>query len=70
MLPFVLAQLNNSELTTQATQAVSAYLDNPKSIRIVAEPAQPVPFALIMAGAMSNPADLTKTLSVKVYANE
>jgi hypothetical protein len=29
-----------------------------------------VPFALIMAGAMSNPADLTKTLGVSVKANE
>lgn len=70
VLPFALAQLNNSELTTQATQAVSAFLDNPKSLRIAAEPAQPVPFALIMAGAMSNPTDLTKTLAVGVYANE
>jgi len=29
-----------------------------------------VPFALIMAGAMSNPLDLPKTLGVSVKANE
>lgn len=70
VLPFALAQLNNPDLTTQASQAVSAYLDNPQSIRIAAEPAQPLPFALLMAGAMSDPMSLTKTLGVAVYANE
>jgi hypothetical protein len=70
VLPFALAQLNNPELTSQASQAVSAYLDNPQTLRIVAEPAEPVPFALIMAGAMSDPMSLTKTLAVGVYANE
>lgn len=70
VLPFVLAQLNNAELTTQASQAVSAYLDDPQSIRIAAEPASPVPFALIMAGAMSDPMSLTKTLGLGVFANE
>jgi hypothetical protein len=70
IVPFGMAQLNNPELTAQVTAAVSAYLDDPKSIEIAAEPASPVPFALIMAGAMSNPADLTKTLGVSVTANE
>lgn len=70
IVPFGMAQLNNPELTAQVTAAVSAYLDNPKSLEIAAEPASPVPFALIMAGAMANPADLTKTLGVSVKANE
>jgi hypothetical protein len=70
IVPFGMAQLNNPELTAQVTAAVSAYLDSPKSIEISAEPASPVPFALIMAGAMANPADLTKTLGVTVNANE
>ena len=70
IVPFGMAQLNNPELTAQVTAAVSAYLDDPKSLEISAEPEQPVPFALIMAGAMSNPADLTKTLAVSVTANE
>ena len=71
VLPFALAQLNNAELTQQVTAAVSAYLDDPKSLEIAAEPANPVPFAVIMAGAMSpSPQDLVKTLAVSVTANE
>lgn len=70
VLPFVLAQLNNSELTTQAAQAVSAFLDNPGNLRITASPASPVPFALIVATAMSTPVELTRSLAVSVSAND
>lgn len=69
IVPFALAQLNNPELTAQAAAAVSAFLDKPGSLQISATPPAPVPFALIIAGAMSNPADLTKTLGVTVKAN-
>jgi hypothetical protein len=70
IVPFGMAQLNNPELTTQVTAAVSKFLDEPKSLEISAEPPAAVPFALIMAGAMSNPLDLPKTLGVTVKANE
>ncbi|HTV69356.1 MAG TPA: hypothetical protein VMF90_12535 [Rhizobiaceae bacterium] len=71
VVPFLLAQLNNPELTQQATAAVTKYLDDPQSLEIVAEPADAVPFALIMAGAMSpSPQDLVKTLGVTVEAND
>ncbi|KQZ98498.1 hypothetical protein ASD64_16150 [Mesorhizobium sp. Root157] len=70
IVPFGLAQLNNPELTAQASAAVNQYLDDPKSIVISARPASPVPFALIMADAMSNPLNLTKTLGVAVKAND
>ncbi|ESZ76361.1 hypothetical protein [Mesorhizobium sp. L103C105A0] len=70
IVPFGMAQLNNPELTAEVTAAVSKYLDDPKSLEISAEPPAAVPFALIMAGGMSNPADLTKTLGVHVKANE
>src|SRR4029079_1595739 len=70
IVPFGMAQLNNPELTAQVTAAVSKYLDDPKSLEISAEPLAAVPFALIMAGAMSNPLDLPKTLGVAVKANE
>ncbi len=69
IVPFGMAQLNDPELTQQVSAAVSAYLDNPRSIELAARPASPVPFALIMAGAMSSPQDLTKTLGVRVKAN-
>jgi len=70
IVPFGMAQLNNPELAAQVTAAVGAYLDNPKSLEISATPPSPVPFSQIMAGAMANPADLTKTLGVSVEANQ
>ncbi|UCI06000.1 hypothetical protein [Mesorhizobium sp. B1-1-8] len=70
IVPFGMAQLNNPELTAEVSAAVNTFLDDPKSLEISAEPPASVPFALIMAGAMSNPLDLPKTLGVKVKANE
>ncbi|MBZ9675120.1 hypothetical protein [Mesorhizobium sp. ES1-1] len=70
IVPFGMAQLNNPELTAEVTAAVSKYLDDPKSLEISAAPPSSVPFALIMAGAMSNQLDLPKTLGVHVKANE
>ncbi|MGX5804312.1 hypothetical protein ACWGS9_24130 [Bradyrhizobium sp. Arg314] len=70
IVPFGMAQLNNPELTAEVSAAVNTFLDDPKSLEISAEPPSSVPFALIMAGAMSNPLDLPKTLGVKVKANQ
>ena len=70
VLPFLLAQLNNPELTAQATQAVSTFLDDPKNLTVTARPAQPVPFAMLMATAMMAPAELTKSLGITVTAND
>ncbi|TIS60645.1 MAG: hypothetical protein E5W93_10495, partial [Mesorhizobium sp.] len=61
IVPFGMAQLNNPELTAEVSAAVNKFLDDPKSLEISAEPPSSVPFALIMAGAMSNPLDLPKT---------
>ncbi len=70
ILPFALAQLGDPDLTAKITQAVSTFLDDPQSLRITAAPPAPVPFALIAAGAMSAPKELTKTLGVTVTAND
>ncbi|MDW6021344.1 hypothetical protein SAZ10_06145 [Mesorhizobium sp. BAC0120] len=71
IVPFAMMQLNNPELTKQVTEAVNKYLTDPKSIEIKAKPGSEVPFAVIMAGAMSGqPQELTKTLAVSVSANE
>lgn len=70
VVPFLMMQLNDAELTNMVTQAVTKFLDAPKSLVIAAEPAQPVPFAVIMAGAMSAPQTLPKQLAVSVTANE
>jgi hypothetical protein len=70
IVPFLMAQLNNPELANQVTQAVTAFLDNPKSFEITARPPSAVPFAVIVAGAMSDtPQELVKTLAVSVSAN-
>ncbi|MDB5525491.1 MAG: hypothetical protein JWM58_3254 [Rhizobium sp.] len=70
MLPMLLAQMNMPDLQTQIANAANAYLDDPKSIEVSAEPAQPLPFPQIMGAAMGNPADLAKTLNVQVTANQ
>lgn len=70
LLPFLLAQLNNPEFAAQVTAAASAFLDAPESLTIKAMPAEPVPFALLVATAMSSPQALPEQLGVTVSAND
>ena len=70
IVPFMMMELNNPELTQQVTTAVSAFLDNPKSLEIAAKPGAPVPFALLAASGMSSPKELPKTLGLSVTANQ
>lgn len=70
MLPMMLAQMNMPDLQNQIVAAANAYLDDPKSIEVSAEPAQPLPFPQIMGVAMGNPADVAKTLNVQITANQ
>ncbi|MBO6719377.1 MAG: hypothetical protein JJ913_15580 [Rhizobiaceae bacterium] len=70
MVPFMMMQLGNQELTMQATTAVSAFLDQPGSLVVAAQPPAPIPFALLMAGAMSAPQSLPQQLGVTIKANE
>lgn len=69
-LPFMLAQMNAPQLGTMVADAVSEFLDNPQSIRITARPDQPVPFALLMAGAMGSPQALADQIGLEVVAND
>lgn len=70
MLPMMLGQMNMPDLQKQIVDAANAYLDAPKSLEVSAKPAQGLPFPQIMGAAMGNPADLAKTLNVKVTANQ
>lgn len=70
MLPFVLAQLNSPDFAAKVTAAVGAYLEDPQTLKIEAAPAQPVPVAQIVAGAMTAPQALISTLGLSVTANE
>lgn len=70
VLPMGLAQLQDPAFAAKATGAIGAFLDNPGTLKIVAEPANPVPVAQIMAAAMSTPQALIGTLAVDIKANE
>ncbi|MBN9074076.1 MAG: hypothetical protein J0H34_21255 [Rhizobiales bacterium] len=71
LTPIMVAQvIKDQELIKNVSEAVSTFLSEPKSLEINAQPAQPVPFALLAAGAMASPQDLPKTLGVTVTANE
>jgi hypothetical protein len=70
MVPFLMMQLNNPELTNMVTAAVTKFVDAPKSLVITAEPAAPIPFASIMASAMGAPQTIPQQIGLKVTANE
>ncbi|WP_274629345.1 hypothetical protein [Arvimicrobium flavum] len=71
LAPIMLAQVvADQALIKNVADAVSAFLSDPKSLEVTAAPGQPVPFALIAAGAMSAPQELPKTLGVTVTANQ
>ena len=73
MVPMMLAMggVSDAEFVKQVSDAVNAYLTEPKSLEIAAEPESAVPFAQIMAGGMSGqPQQLIKMLALSVTANE
>lgn len=70
MVPLMMAQLNVPELQNQVSTAVNTYLDAPKSLTISAEPANPVPFPMIIGAAMGAPNTVPQVLGVKVVAND
>ncbi|NMG38397.1 hypothetical protein GRZ55_03970 [Chelativorans sp. ZYF759] len=70
ILPFLLAQIGAPQLGSMISGAVSEYLDNPQSLRVSARPAEPVPFSLLMAGAMASPQALADQIGLEVVAND
>lgn len=70
LVPIMIAQLKMPELQNQISEAVSAYLDDPKNLTISAEPKKPVPFPMIMGAAMGAPDTIPQVLGVKVTANQ
>lgn len=70
MTPLMLAQLNIPELQNQISAAVNSYLDDPKSLTVSANPANPVPFPMIMGAAMGAPNTIPQVLGVTVTAND
>lgn len=72
IIPFLLASspIKDEALKKQIADAVSAYMDNPKSLTIRAKPATPQPFSAIAAQGQADPAALTGTLGASVTAND
>ncbi|PRD45951.1 hypothetical protein C5748_02125 [Phyllobacterium phragmitis] len=70
VLPLFAGQLKNAKFASQVTEAVSAYLDNPKSLEIRATPPSPVPVAILMATGSAQPEKLPDVLGVTVTANK
>ncbi|MFZ1682307.1 MAG: hypothetical protein WAT70_14905 [Rhizobiaceae bacterium] len=71
MVPFMMAQLNNAELTQMVSTAVNTYIDNPQSLTLSATPAAPTPFAQLMAAGMGgDPTAIIAALGLKLVANE
>ena len=70
MAPLVLSQYNMPALQNMLTAALNTYLDKPGNITVTAEPAQAVPFPMIMGAAMGAPNTIPDVLGVKVTAND
>lgn len=70
VLPFALAQVGDPDLTAKVSAAVNAFLDDPQSLEVSVEPANPLPFALVAASAMTAPQSLPKQLGFGIAANE
>jgi hypothetical protein len=76
-IPLALAQMQMAQLAGAIVPAVSAYLDDPKSLEIVASPPAPVTFSEIHDASMATPSDSAATanalwslLGVTVTANK
>lgn len=70
MATIMLVLLEDAELVTSVSKAVSVYLDNPKNFEIKLAPKEPVPMPLLIGIAMSDPKGLIKQLNLQVLANQ
>ena len=69
ILPLVLGQLQAPELQAQIQEAVTSFLNDPKSITVSLNPDTTVAFPVLMGAAMSSPSELAKALNAQVTAN-
>lgn len=70
MLQLGLAELKNPAFTQKAVEAVNAYLKDPRSLTILAKPAQPISVMQIMALDPNNPAAAIEQLGLTISAND
>lgn len=69
VLPFTMAQLNKPEFTQQLTEVVGTFLENPKSIEIIAKPAEPLTFLELVTAGSAQPQNLIDVLELQAKAN-
>jgi len=67
-VPAMLAQINNPEFASRINPEIAAFIENPGSLRVTANPPNPVPVTQIM-GAMMAPQTIPDLLAVTVKAN-
>ena len=70
VLPVALGQLGVPELQAQITEAVTDFLNDPKSITVSLKPDAPVPAPVLMGAAASSPAQLVDALNATVTSGE
>ena len=70
VLPIALGQLGVPELQAQITEAVTDFLNDPKSITVSLKPDAPVPAPVLMGAAASSPAQLVQALNASVTSGE
>lgn len=70
MAPMMVMALQDPVLMQKVSEAVTAFVDNPKNFEIKATPAAPVSFAVLMATGMGAPAQLVQQLGLTVTANQ
>lgn len=70
MVQLGLAELKNPAFTQKAVEAINAYLKDPRSITILAKPAQPISVQKLMALDPNNPGAAIDQLGVAISAND
>jgi hypothetical protein len=68
-LDMMLAEFLEPDLARQVSDALTAYLNDPRSLTFALSPAQPVNFAQVMAG-LENPVGLIDLLQPSITAND
>jgi hypothetical protein len=70
MLALVLADFKNPAFAEKAVEAVNAYLKDPRSLTILAKPAQPMTVQQIMGLDFNNPGAAIDQLGITISAND
>jgi hypothetical protein len=68
-LPWLLASLNNPDFQAKVTEALTAFLKDPRSLTLTLTPNEPISAEEIFGLARSSPGELTTRLNAEIDAN-